>query len=102
MENCLWLLLAWQNYPAFLPGTQWAPASALLVPVQLPTNSEAAITNESVHNWKEWSQWTLNLCFIRVKAAHCQLVYPCIHSRVRTVSSRAEITITRVCVTVHI
>ena len=50
------LPVAVASYPAFLLDTQWAPASALLVPVQLPTNSEAAITNKSVRTWKEWSQ----------------------------------------------
>ena len=48
------LPVALASYPAFLLGTQWAPASALLVPMLLPTNSEAV--NESVHTWKEWSQ----------------------------------------------
>ena len=50
------LPVALASYQAFLPGTQRALASALLVPVLLPTNSEAAIANESVHTWKEWSQ----------------------------------------------
>ena len=50
------LPVALASYPAFLPGTQQAPASALLVPMLLPTNSEAVIAHESVHTWKEWSQ----------------------------------------------
>ena len=33
------LPVAVASYPAFLLDTQWAPASALLFPVQLPTNS---------------------------------------------------------------
>ena len=50
------LPVALASYPAFLLGTQWAPASALLVPMLLPTNLEAVIAHESVHTWKEWSQ----------------------------------------------
>lgn len=55
IENFLRLWLACQDHPSVPHSLHQITAPASLAPVSLPIKVKAAIANDSLHTWREWT-----------------------------------------------